>query len=590
MPAPVITPVVTGTAPNQTIDLGNYTSQVNAGVSRAWASGQLQPDVATGRAAVADGDEFQVLVGDEYVRYRRDSSATQTEVARYPSAARVSAIRAQSDRNKRLVTGTLVATNQLFDVNATDLEPGRFIAPANGSSSVNASYTASGMIDVSGASVFFVRGGGNDFYAWYNENGSYHSTGGRAGNVYTKPAGVFGLRFSIQLAAISPNDVYVAVGDQPVAWEPYGGKVNVAGIAGLPGTALAEGAIDPDRTNFLLPNKNKFDKFTALPGQYSAAGVFAATDIYTYSTRPIRVTPGQPYVCNVGIRFLNARDATGASITAAGTNTQIPAGTVIIPPEGVSYYIITLANASVPNCQFEDGTVSTGYVEFGYSLDPRVSVQASTGLSAWTDKRVGFYGDSLSAQGEFITPTVSQFGIVSVNRGVGGSRVSGSSLSDAMWQAARLDLIPADLDALHFLGGTNDWMQNAAIGVITDTTPATFYGALNIVAAEFKTRFPLYKIFWGTVPLSRAEFPRTGFIDPYTNGQGDIEAYNNAIRAVAHRNGFSLVDYYREAGFHTGNIELYMKPESSLLHPNTLGGKRMSSVLNGRMRSLEPVA
>ena len=51
----------------------------------AFVNADVYPDIATGRAAVADGEQFQVVAGDEVVRYRRDSASTQTEVARYPS-------------------------------------------------------------------------------------------------------------------------------------------------------------------------------------------------------------------------------------------------------------------------------------------------------------------------------------------------------------------------------------------------------------------------------------------------------------------------------------------------------------------------
>lgn len=51
----------------------------------AFVNADVYPDVATGRAAVADGDQFQVVQGDEIVRYRRDTPSGQTEVARYPN-------------------------------------------------------------------------------------------------------------------------------------------------------------------------------------------------------------------------------------------------------------------------------------------------------------------------------------------------------------------------------------------------------------------------------------------------------------------------------------------------------------------------
>lgn len=55
----------------------------------AFVNADVYPDIATGRAAVADGEQFQVLTGAEFVRYRRDSSTTQTEVGRYPTSAAV---------------------------------------------------------------------------------------------------------------------------------------------------------------------------------------------------------------------------------------------------------------------------------------------------------------------------------------------------------------------------------------------------------------------------------------------------------------------------------------------------------------------
>lgn len=52
----------------------------------AFANANVYADVATGRAAVADGAQFMVVSDDEIIRYRRDSSSTQTEMARYPTA------------------------------------------------------------------------------------------------------------------------------------------------------------------------------------------------------------------------------------------------------------------------------------------------------------------------------------------------------------------------------------------------------------------------------------------------------------------------------------------------------------------------
>jgi|GEM_PF-3217686 hypothetical protein len=53
----------------------------------AFVNADVYPDIATGLAAVADGEQFQVLEGDLIVRYKRMNSSTADEVARYPSGS-----------------------------------------------------------------------------------------------------------------------------------------------------------------------------------------------------------------------------------------------------------------------------------------------------------------------------------------------------------------------------------------------------------------------------------------------------------------------------------------------------------------------
>ncbi|MEO1950878.1 SGNH/GDSL hydrolase family protein [Thioclava sp.] len=78
----------------QDAEAGAVAAQGAAETARdaAFVNADVYADIATGRAAVADGEQFQVVSGDEIVRYRRDSSTTQTEMARYPAASRLSAL------------------------------------------------------------------------------------------------------------------------------------------------------------------------------------------------------------------------------------------------------------------------------------------------------------------------------------------------------------------------------------------------------------------------------------------------------------------------------------------------------------------
>ncbi len=67
----------------------------------ATVNADVYPDIATGRAAVADGEQFMVVSGDEIVRYRRDSASTQTEVARYPASSFIADLRDDLEEVRR---------------------------------------------------------------------------------------------------------------------------------------------------------------------------------------------------------------------------------------------------------------------------------------------------------------------------------------------------------------------------------------------------------------------------------------------------------------------------------------------------------
>lgn len=61
-----------------------------AAADAAFINADVYPDVASGLAAVADGEQFQVVEGDEIVRYRRDSATIAIPVARLPLIAQAS--------------------------------------------------------------------------------------------------------------------------------------------------------------------------------------------------------------------------------------------------------------------------------------------------------------------------------------------------------------------------------------------------------------------------------------------------------------------------------------------------------------------
>lgn len=82
---PKLLPAVTA----KTEEANTAANRAEAAEGNAFVNAVVFESVEAGRAAVIDGDQFQVLSEDgrEYVRYRRDSDSVSPEVARYPAAS-----------------------------------------------------------------------------------------------------------------------------------------------------------------------------------------------------------------------------------------------------------------------------------------------------------------------------------------------------------------------------------------------------------------------------------------------------------------------------------------------------------------------
>lgn len=90
--------------------------RAEAASDAAFVNADVYPDIASGLAAVADGEQFQVPSDDgmEYIRYRRDSSTVATKVGpHYPSAKAVKdSVDFFLDKTKYFETQNLVNPSQ----------------------------------------------------------------------------------------------------------------------------------------------------------------------------------------------------------------------------------------------------------------------------------------------------------------------------------------------------------------------------------------------------------------------------------------------------------------------------------------------
>ncbi|OYM42784.1 hypothetical protein CI754_06175, partial [Klebsiella quasipneumoniae subsp. similipneumoniae] len=135
--------------------------------------------------------------------------------------------------------------------------------------------------------------------------------------------------------------------------------------------------------------------------------------------------------------------------------------------------------------------------------------------------------------------------------------------------------------------------QNIPIGSITDTVNTTVYGALNIIAQKLRARAPTKPILWATPFNGDYDSGRTGaWVDGETNQYGRVSDYAAAIRAVALRYGFPLIDLNADCGWTKFNSSNFLMTEGdtnpSRIHLNAdTGPARISSLVIDRLTSLE---
>uniref|UniRef100_UPI003529EC0B SGNH/GDSL hydrolase family protein n=1 Tax=Klebsiella quasipneumoniae TaxID=1463165 RepID=UPI003529EC0B len=183
-----------------------------------------------------------------------------------------------------------------------------------------------------------------------------------------------------------------------------------------------------------------------------------------------------------------------------------------------------------------------------------VVVPSGSTVSPWSGKVIDVLGDSNVAYNKWQPLVAAELGCTFLNHGVGGSKIAkpdSSSTQISMCDDVRINAL--DTSAAAWIcgpWGTNDWAQNIPIGTITDTVNSTVYGALNIIAQKLRARSPTKPILWATPFNGDYDSPRSAaWVDGETNGYGRVSDYAAAIRAVALRYGFPLIDLNADCGW-----------------------------------------
>lgn len=150
------------------------------------------------------------------------------------------------------------------------------------------------------------------------------------------------------------------------------------------------------------------------------------------------------------------------------------------------------------------------------------------------------------------------------NYGISGSTLAVNSGNyDPM--CVRYANMDNDANIVSVFGGTNDYgrgVYTPTLGTINDSVNTTVYGALNILAEGLINKYPRAFVFFIT-PMRRAD--KTG-----NNGGGySLEDVSNAIKEVAFKYNFPVLDLFSKGGFHVENADFRaIYSGNDKLHPS----------------------
>lgn len=196
---------------------------------------------------------------------------------------------------------------------------------------------------------------------------------------------------------------------------------------------------------------------------------------------------------------------------------------------------------------------------------------------------INFLGDSITAGfgcsdwcNRFTDLLVKDYGVKKANNyGICGSRFA-QQLNDKgevvdQDYCMRLEEMDEAADAVVVFGGTNDFGHGTApLGVPTDRTPETFWGACHYLMNELLTRYPGKPVVFLT-PLHRLNEN-----DPKGDGSkkfsvAPLKAYRDIIIEVAAQYSLPVLDLYATSGMQPENEACRNALIPDGLHPNDAG-------------------
>ena len=213
------------------------------------------------------------------------------------------------------------------------------------------------------------------------------------------------------------------------------------------------------------------------------------------------------------------------------------------------------------------------------------------------NKKFLFLGDSITeghgTSGEAYTfwgVLGRQTGAICRGYGIGGTRIARQLHPDGgNWDRYFLSRVPEmepEADGIVVFGGTNDYGHgDAPLGVFTDRTDDTFYGAMHNLCRALIEKYPEAVIVICT-PTHRYRAGENPFVNERGLRREPMEKYIAAEREVAAYYSLPVCDLWNISGI-APEIEAqrtrYM-PDG--LHPNDAGHARIAARLRGFLEAL----